>query len=61
MPTFSSPDLHPQITLPRAAGTCTRVPTEVRLHEDADQWTCKIMLRFETDEHGNVGLFTRML
>ena len=45
-----------QITLPRAAGTCTRVPTEVRLHEDPGQWTCKIMLRFETDEHGNVSL-----
>ncbi|KAJ7769899.1 P-loop containing nucleoside triphosphate hydrolase protein [Mycena metata] len=40
------------ITLPRAAGTCTRCPTECRLaHSDAP-WKCVVELRFITDKNG---------
>jgi GTP-binding protein EngB required for normal cell division len=40
------------VTLPRAAGTCTRCPTECRLSYSADPWKCIVSLHFTTDEHG---------
>ncbi|OCH91056.1 hypothetical protein OBBRIDRAFT_812350 [Obba rivulosa] len=40
------------IRLPRASGTCTRVPTECRLSYSTDSWQCIIRLRFETDAQG---------
>ncbi|KAG5730381.1 Interferon-induced GTP-binding protein Mx [Termitomyces sp. T112] len=33
------------ITLPRAAGTCTRCPTECRLSRSTDPWRCTVHLR----------------
>ncbi|CAO1614997.1 unnamed protein product [Sympodiomycopsis kandeliae] len=39
--------------LPRASGTCTRCPTEIRLITSSDDWKCKIALRAETDTAGN--------
>lgn len=41
-----------QITFPRAAGTCTRCPTEVRLWRKEKDWSCKVSLRFEKDANG---------
>ncbi|KAF9479395.1 hypothetical protein BDN70DRAFT_878878 [Pholiota conissans] len=40
------------ITLPRAAGTCTRCPTECRLSRSDDPWQCIVSLRFITDADG---------
>lgn len=40
------------ITLPRAAGTCTRCPTECRLSYSDERWKCIISLRFITDAKG---------
>ncbi|KAF8991459.1 P-loop containing nucleoside triphosphate hydrolase protein [Cyathus striatus] len=40
------------ITLPRAAGTCTRCPTECRLARTEGQWKCIISLRRLTDASG---------
>ncbi|KDR69881.1 hypothetical protein GALMADRAFT_128490 [Galerina marginata CBS 339.88] len=40
------------ITLPRAAGTCTRCPTECRLSRSKGQWQCVVSLRFITDAQG---------
>ncbi|KAF8991460.1 P-loop containing nucleoside triphosphate hydrolase protein [Cyathus striatus] len=42
------------ITLPRAAGTCTRCPTECRLARVEGQWKCIISLRRLTDASGQV-------
>jgi GTPase SAR1 family protein len=42
------------ITLPRAAGTCTRCPTECRLSHSEDAWKCVVSLRFITDANGQV-------
>ncbi|KAF9047677.1 P-loop containing nucleoside triphosphate hydrolase protein [Panaeolus papilionaceus] len=39
------------ITLPRAAGTCTRVPTECRLMRSDGPWQCIVSLRFITDSN----------
>ncbi|KAJ3565327.1 hypothetical protein NP233_g7701 [Leucocoprinus birnbaumii] len=40
------------ITLPRAAGTCTRCPTECRLAHSESEWKCVVSLRFTTDANG---------
>ncbi|KAJ7831451.1 P-loop containing nucleoside triphosphate hydrolase protein [Mycena olivaceomarginata] len=40
------------ITLPRAAGTCTRCPTECRLSRSDTPWSCTIELHFITDKNG---------
>ncbi|KAJ6578487.1 P-loop containing nucleoside triphosphate hydrolase protein [Mycena capillaripes] len=40
------------ITLPRAAGTCTRCPTECRLSRSDAPWKCTVELRFITDKNG---------
>ncbi|KAF7366190.1 hypothetical protein MVEN_00496000 [Mycena venus] len=40
------------ITLPRAAGTCTRCPTECRLSRSDAPWSCTVELRFITDKKG---------
>ncbi|KAF7428945.1 hypothetical protein PC9H_008182 [Pleurotus ostreatus] len=40
------------ITLPRAAGTCTRCPTECKLSSSSSDWTCIVTLRFTTDVNG---------
>ncbi|KAJ7653846.1 P-loop containing nucleoside triphosphate hydrolase protein [Mycena rosella] len=40
------------ITLPRAAGTCTRCPTECRLSHSDTPWKCTVELRFITDKSG---------
>ncbi|KAF5354814.1 hypothetical protein D9756_005633 [Leucocoprinus leucothites] len=40
------------IALPRAAGTCTRCPTECRLAHSDTQWKCVVSLRFTTDASG---------
>ncbi|PFH50434.1 hypothetical protein AMATHDRAFT_60959 [Amanita thiersii Skay4041] len=40
------------ITLPRAAGTCTRCPTECRLSQSKSPWQCTVSLRFTTDPNG---------
>ncbi|KAJ6564726.1 P-loop containing nucleoside triphosphate hydrolase protein [Mycena capillaripes] len=40
------------ITLPRAAGTCTRCPTECRLARSDTPWKCTVELRFITDKNG---------
>lgn len=40
------------ITLPRASGTCTRVPTECRLTRSSDPWQCTVSLRSITDASG---------
>ncbi|KAF8911682.1 P-loop containing nucleoside triphosphate hydrolase protein [Gymnopilus junonius] len=40
------------ITLPRAAGTCTRCPTECRLSRNNSSWQCIVSLRFITDSNG---------
>ncbi|KIL62477.1 hypothetical protein M378DRAFT_12811 [Amanita muscaria Koide BX008] len=40
------------ITLPRAAGTCTRCPTECRLSYSKKPWQCIVSLRFTTDAKG---------
>ncbi|KAJ7886796.1 P-loop containing nucleoside triphosphate hydrolase protein [Mycena olivaceomarginata] len=40
------------ITLPRAAGTCTRCPTECRLSHSDAAWKCIVELRFITDKNG---------
>ncbi|TFK68463.1 hypothetical protein BDN72DRAFT_769259 [Pluteus cervinus] len=37
------------ITLPRAAGTCTRCPTECRLTYSNEPWSCKVSLQFIWD------------
>lgn len=37
------------ITLPRAAGTCTRCPTECRLARSSDVWRCTVSLRIFED------------
>ncbi|KAJ7115622.1 P-loop containing nucleoside triphosphate hydrolase protein [Mycena crocata] len=42
------------ITLPRAAGTCTRCPTECRLSRSDTPWKCNVELRFISDENGQV-------
>ncbi|KIM86047.1 hypothetical protein PILCRDRAFT_5119 [Piloderma croceum F 1598] len=42
------------ITLPRAAGTCTRCPTECRLSYANEDWKCVISLRFITDARGQL-------
>ncbi|KAF7317583.1 hypothetical protein MKEN_00845300 [Mycena kentingensis (nom. inval.)] len=40
------------ITLPRAAGTCTRCPTECRLSHSESPWKCIVELRYITDKDG---------
>ncbi|EGN91813.1 hypothetical protein SERLA73DRAFT_127992 [Serpula lacrymans var. lacrymans S7.3] len=40
------------ITLPRAAGTCTRCPTECRLSHSDEPWKCLVSLRFITGSNG---------
>ncbi|KIM36795.1 hypothetical protein M413DRAFT_448928 [Hebeloma cylindrosporum] len=40
------------ITLPRAAGTCTRCPTECRLARSNSPWQCVVSLRFIVDAAG---------
>ncbi|KAF8216858.1 P-loop containing nucleoside triphosphate hydrolase protein [Mycena galopus ATCC 62051] len=40
------------ITLPRAAGTCTRCPTECRLTRFEGPWQCTVDLHFITDKNG---------
>ncbi|KAL1739056.1 P-loop containing nucleoside triphosphate hydrolase protein, partial [Schizophyllum fasciatum] len=40
------------VTLPRAAGTCTRCPTECRLARADGRWKCYVALRFTVDENG---------
>ncbi|PFH47397.1 hypothetical protein AMATHDRAFT_42963 [Amanita thiersii Skay4041] len=40
------------ITLPRAAGTCTRCPTECRLSQSNKPWQCIVSLRFTVDANG---------
>ncbi|KAJ2918308.1 hypothetical protein MD484_g2118, partial [Candolleomyces efflorescens] len=40
------------ITLPRAAGTCTRCPTECRLSRSDAPWHCRVSLRFIKDRSG---------
>ncbi|KAJ7215356.1 P-loop containing nucleoside triphosphate hydrolase protein [Mycena pura] len=40
------------ITLPRAAGTCTRCPTECRLSRTDTPWQCVVELRVITDKNG---------
>ncbi|KAJ7779480.1 P-loop containing nucleoside triphosphate hydrolase protein [Mycena maculata] len=40
------------ISLPRAAGTCTRCPTECRLARSDAPWKCIVELRFITDKNG---------
>ncbi|KAJ7648288.1 P-loop containing nucleoside triphosphate hydrolase protein [Mycena polygramma] len=40
------------ITLPRAAGTCTRCPTECRLARSDSPWKCTVVLHFITDKNG---------
>ncbi|KAJ7249503.1 P-loop containing nucleoside triphosphate hydrolase protein [Mycena haematopus] len=40
------------ITLPRAAGTCTRCPTECRLAYSDAPWKCTVDLHFITDKDG---------
>lgn len=42
------------ITLPRAAGTCTRCPTECRLSSSSDAWKCVVSLRFTKDANGQL-------
>ncbi|KAF9020772.1 hypothetical protein BDZ89DRAFT_261853 [Hymenopellis radicata] len=42
------------ITLPRAAGTCTRCPTECRLAHSTDAWKCIVSLRFIKDPNGQL-------
>ncbi|KAI0782953.1 P-loop containing nucleoside triphosphate hydrolase protein [Abortiporus biennis] len=37
------------ITLPRASGTCTRVPIECRLTSSSSPWECKVTLQFRAD------------
>lgn len=41
------------IKLPRATGTCTRCPTELRLAYSKEPWFCTIHLRFLKDENGD--------
>ena len=38
------------VALPRADGTCTRGPIELRLVHSTQQWSCKIELRYEFEE-----------
>ncbi|KAJ7064090.1 P-loop containing nucleoside triphosphate hydrolase protein [Mycena amicta] len=40
------------ISLPRAAGTCTRCPTECRLARSSSPWKCIVELRYITDKNG---------
>ncbi|KAJ7866123.1 P-loop containing nucleoside triphosphate hydrolase protein [Mycena leptocephala] len=40
------------ITLPLAAGTCTRCPTKCRLSRSDAPWSCTVELRFITDKKG---------
>ncbi|KAJ8514913.1 hypothetical protein ONZ45_g7596 [Pleurotus djamor] len=40
------------ITLPRAAGTCTRCPTECKLSSQGTSWSCVVTLRFSVDANG---------
>ncbi|KAF9783799.1 P-loop containing nucleoside triphosphate hydrolase protein [Thelephora terrestris] len=40
------------ITLPRAAGTCTRCPTECRLSYSDQLWSCRVVLRKIVDSQG---------
>ncbi|KAF7311764.1 hypothetical protein MIND_00186800 [Mycena indigotica] len=40
------------VSLPRAAGTCTRCPTECRLSRSDGPWKCTVELRFITDANG---------
>ncbi|KAH9485775.1 Interferon-induced GTP-binding protein Mx2 [Psilocybe cubensis] len=42
------------ITLPRAAGTCTRCPTECKLSKSNAPWQCIVSLRYITDASGQV-------
>lgn len=42
------------ITLPRAAGTCTRCPTECRLSSSPDAWKCVVSLRLTKDANGQL-------
>ncbi|TFK21930.1 hypothetical protein FA15DRAFT_644882 [Coprinopsis marcescibilis] len=42
------------ITLPRAAGTCTRCPTECQLSHSNTPWKCEVSLRFITDGKGQL-------
>ncbi|KAI8475322.1 MAG: P-loop containing nucleoside triphosphate hydrolase protein [Monoraphidium minutum] len=37
------------IQLPRATGTCTKCPTEVRLSDGGQPWSCLVKLRYEFD------------
>ncbi|PWN34203.1 uncharacterized protein FA14DRAFT_173905 [Meira miltonrushii] len=37
------------IAFPRASGTCTRCPTEVRLFNASEEWSCVVTLRIDRD------------
>ncbi|KAI5120167.1 hypothetical protein M0805_008434 [Coniferiporia weirii] len=41
------------VKLPRASGTCTRCPTELRLKRSDQPWRCDVTLHFIYDENGN--------
>lgn len=41
-----------QIKVPRDAGTCTRCPMECRLSSSTGNWSCRISIRREFDDHG---------
>ncbi|KAH7929544.1 hypothetical protein BV22DRAFT_1102356 [Leucogyrophana mollusca] len=40
------------IKLPRAAGTCTRCPTECKLSHSSDPWRCIVKLHITSDPNG---------
>lgn len=46
-----------KINLPRAAGTCTRVPIEVRLRQEVDkEWRCMVKIRWDMSENGEAAV-----
>ncbi|KAF5837422.1 hypothetical protein DUNSADRAFT_4402 [Dunaliella salina] len=42
-----------QINLPRAQGTCTRCPMELRMKHGNDPWSCTIKIRYMYDSNGD--------
>jgi len=46
------------VPLPRASGTCTRCPTEVRLVYSDDRWSASVSIRYEWDDKRNRALAT---
>ena len=45
-----------QIRVPRASGTCTRCPMDIRLRKGG-QWTCRVSVRFEIAGNQHTDLF----